>query len=356
MLLALRRVQPARCGLVHVYHLSCGRSTWPLQFGQVKAWIRRSLFPVVTLGSMLIGCSSTPAPLDEGRTRGTKSLPAGVFEFGVVGDAPYDEEEAKIMQDLIKEMNEAPLAFVVHIGDIHSGTTPCTDQAYRSTARRFSEFEDPVIYTPGDNDWMDCERTGFRPRERLRFLRQMFFIGRDVLGGGSLEVERQSQVYPENARWVYNDLVFVAVHNVGGNNNRDADAAEYMPRNEANLGWLRESFELARSRRSRGLVVATHADPGFERHRPQAGYRDLLELLATESRSFDGEVLLIHGDTHFYRVDQPLVDRDKGRIIPNFTRVETFGSPDVGWVRVTVDARSDDPFAVRPERVASSLL
>jgi len=260
------------------------------------------------------------------------------------------------MQDLIAEMNEAPLEFVIHIGDIHSGATPCTDRAYRTTARRFAQFQDPLVYTPGDNDWMDCERTGFRPRERLRFLRGMFFIEKSNLGGGSLRVERQSRTYPENARWIHNDFVFVAVHTVGGNNNHDADAAEYKPRNEANLEWLQEAFDLARSQGSRGFVIATHADPGFERRRPQAGYRDLLDLLAIESRSFDGEVLLVHGDTHFYRVDQPLVDRDGGPTISNFTRVETFGSPDVGWVRVTVDSRADEPFAVRAERVGSSLL
>jgi hypothetical protein len=33
----------------------------------------------------------------------------------------------------------------------------------------------------------------------------------------------------------------------------------------------------------------------------------------------------------------------------NFTRVETFGSPDVHWVRTSVDARDPEVFTFQPE-------
>jgi len=54
-------------------------------------------------------------------------------------------------------------------------------------------------------------------------------------------------------------------------------------------------------------------------------------------KGFPGQVLLIHGDSHTQRVDHPLLDRQTGQPLPNFTRLETFGSPDIGWVRVVVD-------------------
>ena len=62
---------------------------------------------------------------------------------------------------------------------------------------------------------------------------------------------------------------------------------------------------------------------------------------------FPGEVLLIHGDTHDYRLDQPLTD-DRGAVLENFTRLETFGSPDIGWVRVVVDTLRGQVIDVEP--------
>lgn len=53
-------------------------------------------------------------------------------------------------------------------------------------------------------------------------------------------------------------------------------------------------------------------------------------------RERPGPVLLIHGDSHHQRVDQPLKD-DVGRTYENFTRLKTFGFPDTGWIRVVVD-------------------
>ena len=63
--------------------------------------------------------------------------------------------------------------------------------------------------------------------------------------------------------------------------------------------------------------------------------------------TFPGDVLLIHGDTHVYRRDQPLTD-EEGGVLANFTRLETFGSPDVGWVRVVADTVKGDVLEIEP--------
>ena len=39
-------------------------------------------------------------------------------------------------------------------------------------------FADPLVYTPGDNEWTDCHRTsngGYTPTERLDVIRTTFF-------------------------------------------------------------------------------------------------------------------------------------------------------------------------------------
>src|SRR5881409_1369321 len=62
------------------------------------------------------------------------------FEIGLIGDLPYSEEDEAKFPNLMQAMNEANLAFVVHVGDIEndlrgyqrtkSGMRPCTDKAF----------------------------------------------------------------------------------------------------------------------------------------------------------------------------------------------------------------------------------
>ena len=67
------------------------------------------------------------------------------------------------------------------------------------------------------------------------------------------------------------------------------------------------------------------------------GYDEYIKLLAEEMESYTRPTVFLHGDTHRFRVDQPLFSAKNNRRFENFTRVETFGSPDTHWIRVTVD-------------------
>ena len=88
----------------------------------------------------------------------------------------------------------------------------------------------------------------------------------------------------------------------------------------------------------------------------KTGYDEFLAALETEILAFPKPVVLVHGDSHIFRIDQPLLSSKTGRVIENFTRVETFGTPDVHWIRVIAD--SDDPnvFTFKPEIVKKNLV
>jgi hypothetical protein len=186
--------------------------------------------------------------------------------------------------------------------------------------------------------------------------------------------------YAENTRWTYGDVVFLGLNIPGSNNNKvgttdcissksvrtqadcDADNVEYAARDAANIQWLHDGFALARSRHLHGLVLVLQADMGFdlpetetfnERAQPQfEGYTAFLNALVAETQAFDGQVVLVHGDTHFFKMDKPLVDQ--AHLVPNLTRLETFGSPNVHWVKVTVDPRSRNLFRFEPMIVAGN--
>lgn len=267
---------------------------------------------------------------------------AASFTFGAFGDTPYTRFEELHFPALVTEMNKEELAFVVHVGDFKSVAAPCSDEFYLQRKRSFESIRHPFVLAPGDNDWADCHsrRSGrYDPLERLAKLRELFFQGDLSLGQRQMKLERQPGGYPEHARWRHEGVLFVTLNVPGHDNNVNAMPEEFRIRSAAVDQWLAQSFDLARKERLRGVVVLMQANPWFGMTKTDVGFRDLMRRFATESRVFDGEVLLVHGDTHRHIVDHPLVDPDTGAPILNFTRVEVFGSPNINWVRIRVHDR-----------------
>jgi hypothetical protein len=290
------------------------------------------------------------------------------FQFGLVGDQQYSAEEEVRFSDVIKAMNREPLAFVVHDGDFKGGA-PCTDELFKNRFALFDSSTHPFVFTPGDNDWTDCHRDDngrFDPLERLDFLRRLFYptpeqsMGRRRMALTSQASQRGFERYRENALWTLGDVVFTTVHIVGSGNGTgrtpagDVEAAE---RTRAAIAWTRTTFALATRGGFKAVMLITQANPRFEVtpdapvHRPFAEWTRVIEQ---ETPAFAGPVVLVHGDTHYFRIDKPLPmpagPRSSGRpSLANFTRVETFGPPDLHWIRVRVIPGSRAVFVFEPE-------
>jgi hypothetical protein len=285
---------------------------------------------------------------------------AAGFDFFAIGDVPYTLPDDDIkFRGLIDVINFHRPAFTVHVGDIKGGNTPCTDEHFRMILARFQAFRHPLIYTPGDNEWTDCHRQnngGYVPLERLETLRRIFFADpRRSLGRAPLKLESQAadprhRKYVENARWALQGVVFATLHVVGSNNDlgRDPDAtAEYRDRNAAVLDWMADAFSAAKRADGKAVVFFMQADPRFERrHGDRSGFTDLLAALQRLTLDFRRPVLLVHGDSHEFRVDKPLMNAF-GQF-QNFTRLEVFGAPHVHAVRVRVNPGEADPFTFQP--------
>jgi hypothetical protein len=70
---------------------------------------------------------------------------------GVVEDAQF-----KAIPGFFTKINaDTDLSTVMHLGDIHSGSEPCTEAFNRSVAAQMATLKFPIIYTPGDNEWSD---------------------------------------------------------------------------------------------------------------------------------------------------------------------------------------------------------
>lgn len=279
---------------------------------------------------------------------GALPLRAAALSFALLGDTPYSHFEREVLPDMLAEMAAEDAAFAIHVGDIKGGRESCDDALLEQRRRLFDGAPLALVLTPGDNEWTDCDRAragGFDPLERLARLREVFFADAESLGARRIALERQSasahtRAYPENARWMAGGVLFVTVHVVGSRNNyrREPGARnEWRRRDAANRAWLAQSFALAQRRELAGVVVAMHANPWLGRARdgrPHPAYAPLLAALEREVASFPGEVLLVHGDTHRHRIDQPYAVF--GAASQRFSRVEVYGSPFLGWVKVSV--------------------
>lgn len=307
---------------------------------------RRPLFCALLLGLSLVAAHAMAKP---------------VLQFGLFGDTPYSDFERRQLPLILEEMGQADVAFAVHDGDIKNGHSRCDDSMYQDIFGAFNTSPVPLIYVPGDNEWTDCRRPacgGFDQQERLAFLRKTFFADGNSLGQRRIALERQ-EGFPENVRWEAGGVQFVALNIPGDDNNVKFDA-EYGPRNTANLAWLKESFRLAREKKLRGLLLAIQANPFIEADNEGAtkpGFKDFLDLLRAETMHYKGEVVLVHGDTHSMQINRPLRERGTRKPIANFTRVETYGAPFLGWILGVVDDTNAKVFhfETRPWRTGGPL-
>jgi hypothetical protein len=316
---------------------------------------RVRLLVSAALGACLLaGCASAPG--------GSRA-----YSFGMMGDTQYSSYEERHFPAMIDAVNREDLKFVVHVGDFKAGSnSPCTDQLFLKRREEFNRSRHPFVYTPGDNDWTDCRRpTNGKgdPLERLEKLRELFYSEPRSIGQNPMPVTRESDVfrddkalsrYRENLMWSVGGAVYLTVNIQGSNDNRGFDArndAEHADRTRANIEWVKTAIARANAERAVGIVLFQQANPGFEEPlatAPNNGYAEFLTAFEREARAWGKPMLFAHGDTHTFRIDRPYKSPIDKRDVPNVTRVETYGSPFVNWLRITVDPDNPaNPFTIR---------
>lgn len=321
------------------------------------------------------------------------------FSLALTGDMPYDSIGVAQTPNVIAEINANPrIDFTLFSGDTMSGKgDKCTDAAYPALRTNFfDKFTRPIFYTIGDNEWVDCDRAvkgGYDPLSRLALVRSNFFqdaTGAYIsLGGkfkGTTPKVLHDSVYPELQMFSYKGITFIIPHVPGSANNSavtapafktyndtavDGNDAEYRARDAANVAWIAKGFAKAKADDSVGVIILVQADmdwEGFARNQASpnnensAAYAATKQAILTGTLAFAKPVLLQNGDQHWFQVDMPmnetagkLVELDKGTLVENFTRVQTFGSAFNHWVELTIDPRSDNLWNFTPHIVKANI-
>ena len=294
------------------------------------------------------------------------------INLAVYGDAPYgttasDTSEFLATPAFIESINaDRSVSLVLHVGDIHSGKQHCTSDYDLSIDNLWTQIERPLVYTPGDNEWTDCHKSGEGggtynkttgqidyvldangnpvdyakgdPVANLALIRSIFFAEPGRTLGKRTPVLSQAFAYDrrfpddaafvENVMWPEGPVLFVTINVPGGSNNdqdpwykatapTQAQATETATRTAADIRWLDTAFSLAKLFRFEAVVIATQADMwdldgtaagGPGQAAPHlTGYESLIKEIATRTAAFKKPVLLFNGDSHTYRSDNPLV-------------------------------------------------
>lgn len=354
--------------------------------------VNKSLLAVTLLCGMLVHDSA-----DAGNGTPINAASADPITLAVFGDWPYSQELLDAAPLLIGSINADPkVRLVMHVGDIHSGSMPCTgaglDPVPANAAPSwnqgifdvFAQFRDPLVYTPGDNEWTDCHKkkegsSGY-PLNELAAVRSLFFAAPGyTLGGRKKQVLSQAFAYDpahptdaqfvENVMWEQSQVVFATFNMPGGSNddrspwsapfsNPAAQTQEYTERDAANLRWLQRTFAQAEADGAKAVVIGLQADMWDPEAIAPGGagldqYTPFVQALADLAVTFGRPVLLLNGDSHKFEVDQPLADPATAlgmihgtQAVPNLTRITVQGANNTPreWLRLAIDPRTSQVF------------
>jgi len=299
----------------------------------------------------------------------------GHTTYAVIGDFPYGPVKRAELPRLVDQINADPtIERVIHLGDIKAGTnSDCSDAYFADIRQQFDRFVDPLVYTPGDNEWTDChvfsKNNGlYTPTERLIKLRQVFFpVVGQTLGINAADVISQAQVdpansqYVENVMWTKGDVVFATLNITGSNDdvvpwglplpanaaNYPSQAQERATRRQANRDWINRAF--ARATQAKAVVVALQADM-WDATSALDAFDDLVNQIGNLAAQFGKPVLLLEGDSHVFRIDRPFTPASplfglhpNTPVAPNVTRLVVNGSSSsTEYVRLSINAEAKD--------------
>jgi hypothetical protein len=308
--------------------------------------------------AFVVGCGGSSPGID------LSSPTSKVSTIAIIGDSPYGAsptdtaEFAKYPSYIAAINNDKDVSMVLHTGDIHGGSEYCTQDYNQSIYKLFMSFVTPLIYTIGDNEWLDCQKikqgggttSSYQlgdPYANLDIVRSQFFsqpgksLGTNPITVHSQAIEYDSKfptdkAYVENVWFEKSNVLIGTIHIPGGSNNGAsylstsknfaalksgltstsiADQTRQLEidnRTGAALRWLDTIFAKAKANNDSAILIMVQGDMWdldglLMSNQSLTEWKQYIDKLAVLTKDFGKPVLLTHNDSHFYRSDNPLV-------------------------------------------------
>lgn len=171
------------------------------------------------------------------------------------------------------------------------------------------------------------------PIANLELVRSMFFAKPGQTLGTAMPVHSQAlefhlqhpqdQAFVENVWWEKAGVLFVTLNIPGGSNNGTdpwygtpamgaAQQQEVATRTAATLRWIDAAYNRAMTRGDSAMVILTQADMWDVDEAPTgaahvSGYKPYIDKIAEGAKAYGLPVLMVVGDSHTYRSDNPLL-------------------------------------------------
>lgn len=275
----------------------------------------------------------------------TKNNP---ISFVAIGDTPYTkDEEFQLNNKIIPYIQNGNYPFIVVHGDILNGGESCTNKLLTNRLNTFYNIKkDHVFYTPGDNDWTDCDRIfrykSYSELERLEYIRTFIASHKPNLPK-EWKYKRQKKLI-ENASWYYEGIQFATIHIVDTRNgrieilkdNKNKALDQVDSRDQANQDWLDKTFKDARNNNAQAVVIISQANISKSKYKnicsktkrvncnPFKSFKNYLQLKAKQflnDKSEHKPVLFLHGGSKSFCFDK----RFGKDIAPNLWRLNAWG-------------------------------
>jgi hypothetical protein len=249
---------------------------------------------------------------------GSTPAAAGDVVFSVFGDVPYSESELSVLETHIANHNKySPSAFLVHVGDIKSGSETCQEVRYQDVADVLKGSAVPVFILPGDNEWVDCSNPS---QGWAWWMEHLFGLEEEFCGIWPVDAQAER---PENFSFVRDGVLFVGLNYVSGS---PSSVTQY------GADWINDRFATFGGSARAAVVFAQKEASG-----------KIFDAMKARGRAFGKPVLYMHGDGHDWEYDTAFFGE------PNMLRVQvergTLSHPPV---QVTVTSAGQFQFKQDP--------
>ncbi|MGH7449824.1 MAG: DUF7594 domain-containing protein, partial [bacterium] len=231
--------------------------------------------------------------------------------FSATGDVPYGSGEvAPFQQQMTNHNKYSPSAFLVHVGDIISGSESCDESKYSNVANIMKSLAVPAYIAPGDNETIDCSSPSSGYNLFLKYFKnyEQNFCSAPF-------TEHQS-ARPENWAFTMDGVLFMGINPVYGGSSAKQQAAD----------WVKQQLE-AKVSQVRAAVIFSHYAPNSS-----ATFSTPFRQAAA---AFAKPVLFLHGHGHSWSTSYPFPEKNIFRV-----QVNKGGSEDPVQVTVTTDMTS----------------